>query len=528
MWTSLTTVESSVCCDPPFSFFFDLIGTHWKSTNSNPITLHRVCTLSRKQGASYLLIETALGRDDVLEEIDLLDTHLGGGGAAEAVMIASFAGPQDPSPDIAAVAPTSLLAYVVLINYRSPGHTNFTLSYIYEAIVTVPAYRGSSGDTNHLLNNFICADREFARRVRGRNFSLSGIYYAQQNGTTHVCAHACLRMALNSVGTSTKLITSAEINRTLNIQPPFHGLSLGQMKTVIDASGCVTASIVDCNGLPHSNFMTILAAIVESGHVALLVFKTGNSEEATEQDNIDHVVTIFGYTRNSDEWHPEAIPAYSGPPSTPYYPSSFWIDHLLIHDDNLGPYFAFSSRALELDERVTATWIVALHPIWPATRPDYTEAVAATLLANLLPSLAPLGRGRWFEMMTRKQLCYVLRTVLIERKRYIEHLGASKSHDNTRLTEEEISLLESDLPDWFWMVEISLPQLYAGNRSKLGEVLVDALNVPASNDQSTSLLALRLPSGTLKRSNNGTMRWYRSSMLAHSPIFQHRVHKNIW
>jgi hypothetical protein len=363
--------------------------------------------------------------------------------------------------------------------------------------------------------------------VRGRDFSLRGIYYAQQNRTTHVCAHACLRMALNSVVESTNLVTNAEINRTLGIQPPFRGLSLGQMKAVIDGTGRVTASIVDCNGLAHSNFMTILAAIVESGHVALLVFKTGNSEE-TEEENIDHVVTIFGHTLNSDEWHPEAIPAYSGPPSTPYYPSSFWIDHLLIHDDNLGPYFAFSSRALELDERVTATWIVALHPIWPATRPDYAEAAAATLLANLLPSLAPLGQGRWFELMTRKQLCYVLRTVLIERERYAEHLGTSSSHDNTRLTSEEISLLCNDLPDWFWMVEVSLPQLYSGNRSKLGDVLIDVLNVPASNDQSTSLLALRLPSGTLKRSNNGRMTWHRSSMLAHSAIFEHRAHQNVW
>jgi hypothetical protein len=147
VWTSLTTVESGIRCDPPFSFFFDLIGTHWKSNTSNPITLHRVCTLSRKQGASYLLVETALPRADVLEEIDLLDAHLGGGGAAEAVTIAFFAGPQDPSHDITAVPPSSLLAYVALINYRAPGHTDFTLSYIYEAIVTVPASRGNNGET---------------------------------------------------------------------------------------------------------------------------------------------------------------------------------------------------------------------------------------------------------------------------------------------------------------------------------------------------------------------------------------------
>ncbi len=527
MWTSLTTVESCVQCEPPFSFFFDLVGTHWKSTSSNPITLHRICTLSRKQGASYVVIESALTRADVREEIDFLDNQLGGGGAAEAVTIAFFSCRTNPAENIETVLPSSLLAHVVLINYRAPGITEFTNSYIYEAIVAIPAYRDSNGGINQLLNNFICADSEFRRSVRRREFSLRGIYYAQQNGVTHVCAHACLRMALNSIGVCNPPISSAMINNTLNIVPPFAGLSLGQMQTVIDGIDGVRASIVNCKDLPFSNFLTILAAIVESGHVALLVFRTDDASGESGQQNIDHVVTIFGHTRNSDEWHPEAIPAYSGPPSTPYYPSSFWIDHFLIHDDNLGPYFAFSSRALEFDPKVKATWIVALHPIWPATRPDYAEAAAAALLANLLPSLAPLGSGRWFEMMTRKQLRYVLRTILIERERYLEHLRDSRCHDSTVLSDEEVSLL-ADLPEMFWMVELSLPQLYAGNRSKLGDVLIDALNAPASDDLSTSLLALRVPSGLVKRANDGTMRWHPLSMRAHSPIFQHRAHTHVW
>jgi hypothetical protein len=239
------------------------------------------------------------------------------------------------------------------------------------------------------------------------------------------------------------------------------------------------------------------------------------------------VVTVFGHTRNSDEWHPEAIPAYSGPSSTPYYPSSFWIDHFLIHDDNFGPYFAFSSRALEFDANVKARWIVALHPIWPEVRPDYAEGAAAVLLANLLPSLTPLGRGRWFEMMTRNQLRYVLRTVLIQREKYLEHIRASKSHDLTNLSDVELELF-NELPEWFWMVEISLPQLYAGNRSKLGEVLIDALSEASSVDLTTSLIALRLPSILIKRNGDGTMRWYPLSMLAHSPIFQNRLNDNVW
>ena len=357
MWTSLTTVESCHPCEPPFSFFFDLVGTHWKSTSSNPITLHRICTLARKQGASSVVIESALSRADIREEIDLLDEYLGGGGAAEAVAMAFFSGQNDPV-QIADMPVDALLAHVVLINYRAPGSAEFTDSYIYEAVAVPPALRTSNGEPLRLLNNFICADGEFRRTVRGREFVLHGIYYAQQNGKTHVCAHACLRMALNSIGLCDPPISSRVINERLGLKPPFAGLSLGQMADVINGIEGVKASVVACENLALPNFLTILAAIVESGHVALLAFKTGIGENRDAGESVDHVVTVFGHTRNSDEWHPEAIPAYSGPQSTPYYPSSFWIDHFLIHDDNFGPYFAFSSRALEFDAKVKARWIV--------------------------------------------------------------------------------------------------------------------------------------------------------------------------
>jgi hypothetical protein len=244
-----------------------------------------------------VVTESALDRDDVKDEIELLDTSLGGGGAAEAVAMAFFATQDDPAENLNAISESSLLGTLVLINYRAPGHADFTHSYIYEALLRPPTLRIDGGQIP-LLNNFICADGSFVRRVRGRDFPLQGIFYAQQNGQTHVCAHACLRMALNSIGVCNPPITSGTINSTLSISPPLTGLSLGQISTVIDGIPGVKASIVDCNNLAHSKFLTILAAIVESGHVALLVFTTG-------KENVEHVVTVFGHTRNSDEWHPE-------------------------------------------------------------------------------------------------------------------------------------------------------------------------------------------------------------------------------
>jgi len=519
MWTGLATLESCLPVQPPFSFFFDLVASYWKSAE-RPLTLHRICTLARKQGARFVVVESALSRSDIREELDSLDNFLGGGGAAEALSISFLASELEPV-DINALSPTDVLGQVVLINYRAPGSSAFTHTYLYEAILTPPALRVGTGPPRQLLNNFICAEGRFRRSVKGREFELSGIYYCQQNELTHVCAHACLRMELNSIGACDPPISNGAINLRLGITPPFNGLSLGQVRNVIDGTAGAKASIVSCDNLPHSNFLTVLAAIVESGHVALLVFTTGDPQ-------IEHVVTVFGHTRNSDEWHPEAVPAYSGGPrSTPYYSSSFWIDHFLIHDDNFGPYYAFSSRALDVDQKVKARHIIALHPVCPVIRPDYAEAVAAIILLNVLPSLAPLPGGKWLEFITRAQQKFVLRTILIERNKYLDHLRAAKDHDGKTLTEAEIELF-GQLPDWFWMVEFSLPALYTGNRSKLGEILVDGFAQPNPSDVSTSLLAARLPGLLALKTASAQLTYHSSNMHAHSPIFQHRDHDHTW
>jgi hypothetical protein len=214
MWTGLPTIESCLSCDPPFSFFFDLVRIHWKSAGTHPLTLHRICTLARKQGARFVVIESALSRPDVREEIDLLDGSLGGGGAAEGIAISFFASAVDPT-DIGTASSAEVLGQVVVINYRAPGSSHFTHTFIHEAILTPPALRHGADPPQPLLNNFICAEGEFPYIVKGREFKLRGIYYCQQNGVTHACAHACLRMALNSIGASPTPISSRAINQEI-------------------------------------------------------------------------------------------------------------------------------------------------------------------------------------------------------------------------------------------------------------------------------------------------------------------------
>src|SRR5712691_1040795 len=101
-WTEIPIAPTDLDCRPPYSFYFDLVASHWKSNTSNNLTLHRICTLCRKQKVTHVCIESALGDPAVREEIDLLDQASGGDGNAEAISF-SFIIHDGPTVDINSV-----------------------------------------------------------------------------------------------------------------------------------------------------------------------------------------------------------------------------------------------------------------------------------------------------------------------------------------------------------------------------------------------------------------------------------------
>lgn len=540
MWSEITPVETVVDCRPPYSFYFDLIASYWQGPpGSNNLPLHRLCTLARKQGATRIVIESALARPKVREEIDWLDKACGGGGAAEAIAISFFAIAGDEEPKIAAIPEGAFLGQAVVVNYRGPGETTFSHSYVFEAVLHTPTIRGDGGVPRPLLNNYLTSESEFECEVGGRAFGVRGVYYCQQNKQTHVCAHASLRMALTS--RQNQSVTASYINETLNITPPCGGLRLPQVLEVIHAQG-LDANIIDCSTLKPETYASVLAATIESGSKALLVFTTGDEEPEVEADDCagdapsgetspgesgeEHVVLVYGHTRNSDEWHPQAIPAYAGPKSAPYYPSSNWIDHFLIHDDNFGPYYTLSSQALEFDKSVSAHWIIAVRDKATKVEPHAAETSASTALNLILPLLAPLGKGVWFDYVTKRPWKYVLRTILVTREAYKAHLGQLTGHDGSVMDPAQIDRIDS-LPERFWMVEFTLPALYTGNKAKLGEVLIasDVVNPQTYLDV---VHAVRLPTMLLMNDDGTQLKSGESGLNSHAPLYRTVAHDHEW
>lgn len=526
MWTELPTVSVTHDCAPPFSFFFDLVEPYLKADDANEAPLHRLCTLARKQGAETLVVESALSDIAVRAEIDALDRALGEGGAAEAVRVSFLASVQCAEVSEGDDA-TRVLGQATVINYRSPGEPDFSHSYIFEAFVAAPRLRDAQGQPHPLLNNFVSAEHDLECTIAGVQHRLAGVYYCQQNGVTHVCAHAALRMALTMRGNTT--VDSAYINATANVDDPAAGLQVEHIQRVVEAQG-FHAQVIDATKLERQETISNVASIVESGDQALLVFTTGNTfENGDEEIEAEHIVLVVGHTRHTDEWHPQALRDYAGLPSAPFFSASDWIDHLLIHDDNFGPYYTLSSHALEFSEKVKARYIIGIRRASTNLSAHFVELLAASTLIGLLPALAPIANNPWLAYISRDRSTPVLRPLLVARDRYLAHLKAARGHDGSSMSEEELAQLDS-LPDHFWMVEFSLPSLFTGNHSKLGEVLI-AAQADAERELSEQPLVfgIRVSGWMLRREGlDRKLTRRKTGLTAHSPIMRLNCECVVW
>jgi hypothetical protein len=186
-----------------------------------------------------------------------------------------------------------------------------------------------------------------------------------------------------------------------------------------------------------------------------------------------------------------------------------------------------SSRAFEVDKSITAPWIIGIHPSHvPQILPHFAENVAAVVLKGSISNFAAHGTGKWFSYLASGSWAYVMRPVLISRDAYKAHLLASIGHDQTKVAPNEIDPAD-DLPDWLWMVEFGLPALFTGNRSKLGEVLINTQVGTVTN--SLDLVAgLRLPSIFAVKNAVGAFDIHKVGLASHSPFFTSRMHGNEW
>ncbi len=275
---------------------------------------------------------------------------------------------------------------------------------------------------------------------------------------------------------------------------------------------------------PYQKF---LYAGVEAGGAALVGFDLALPEG---ESFASHIVPFFGHTFNQDAWVPMAENAYFTMGSeTRYISSHSWLSSFLMHDDNFGPNFCVPKDYLDPSE---VRFAVTIRREGTGFGGVDAEAIALDCVLSvskegLLENRQNAWTFRLLDALQRGNV--VLRSVAITRDEYAEHLAKVQDWEGNYEDEVYPKIMGQILPQMIWLVEISIPELFPGNKRKIGEVVLDATiseeNLPSDKFLSSGLCRLiRLPEWYLfskMEGDEGGFDETPSLLTTHVDLFRH-------
>jgi len=507
-----------------YESFFRIIDEFWLTPHQRRVA-HRICTVMRKFGAESIVVEgiTASSEEATRMKVEqeAIKRRLGAGTTFKVYKLTFLdetLNPQITEVELHAASERGcVLGYVVVVNVISEKGP--IRNYVFESVIRELGCRLSVGERNSwqpLNGHYLHVKRKFKCWLVGKDFPLEGSFFAQQNGITSVCAHACLVMMLNNVTKTGEIVSSEDINKFLGINhsttkfrvdlpgagadnnnASHVGLTAQDVKDVVEKYG-YEFHLRDFQGLKRPKFREFIYGFIESSFPALLSFRTGTNA---------HVVAAAGHTLNSNSWLPLASKTYSQtndqrallqPSQKSYLSSLAWVDDFLVHDDNVGMQLSFPAHAFHdvdhyaEDITFTPSYAVGIFPKAYNVQilAHQAERCAAEYLAHLAARIDhPIhARNYYLEHLlthfAQRRQTVVLRTSLVSREDYMQHLRLGDNHENL-LKNHTIELVEEHLlsGQLFWLVEVSEPDLYVGNKAKVMDVLIDPSFIPPSGSE---------------------------------------------
>jgi hypothetical protein len=231
-------------------------------------------------------------------------------------------------------------------------------------------------------------------------------------------------------------------------------------------------------------------------------------------------------------WKAEAELAYSVTYDEPtflrYKPASAWVDHFIIHDDNYGMYLCLALDSLrritlpKYDQAFRAAVCMTVVPrlVTSSAREAEVGSVASVRkFLDMLSNTRQAIRLPWLERLSQEKVApWVARTLFVSRGDYARHLRSRKDFEGAKLQTDEIDFILRDTPKSFWLTEVSLPDLYTGNKSKLIDVLHPPTTTPEVRQMSTNIIEIVAPGVCFKF--RGKRKYLPLSTLSHFPLFR--------
>lgn len=498
--TFATKTELLQPCDPPFSFF-ELVESIWEGAYHQPF--HRLCTLMRKMNARSFLKEELLLNQELEDEKEMAEAQRNQPVDLKAIRLTFFCSlPESLKWDDAELLPENhLLGYTVIVKLKSPSQPQSFCTFMLEAVVRPPSvvFVPDQSDiliepiTNYYLHNTQQFHTTIGTQKLSRTFSIRGSFFTQQNQLTSICAHAALRIAINSspILQAPKL-TNKYINDILKIDKydPRKGLNNEQIAHVVESLGFIvhSANFLQNTSIEYDHF---LYPSLESCLPTILGLEHWDEKA---QKLAGHVVTVLGHTTNSDRWEPEARRGYGSYPIKHYISSAEWCDHYIISDDNFGMYSTLPSGSIRnfivptKNPNQHVSMAMSIVPKCVILPGYYAEQLAMLRAYSLIDGVKLSPPNIWLDRMKGKKQNLVCRTLLQTKEKYLNHINNYVAN----FTVKQQNCFDS-LPDYIWVSEVSLPNIFTGNKHKLGDVVICANSTPREHNHGESLALAWFP-----------------------------------
>ena len=334
-------------------------------------------------------------------------------------------------------------------------------------------------------HNCVPQPQKYFLTVGAKTFDIEGVLYCQQNTLNKACAQVAIRSLLSRLLPETD-VSYRRINQIASSVDPSHipnqGLDVQQIRKIFDVYGIKYSDVdysIKATATPEEKekknqqqidlpYQKYAYSGLESGGGALVGFRCTNSR----REEARHIIPIYGHTFNKDTWAPDANFAYFRiGTKAGYIPSEIWTSSFVGHDDNLGPNYCIPRLYIQKEK---VDYVLEVFRPGIAYSGVEAEAVALNILYSLIADLDS-SKNSW--ILRLKQWCscqrLVFRALALSKNEYMSHLRSLSDWEGNNESTEICSVLESELPDYVWAVEISTPQLFPANKRKLGEILFD-------------------------------------------------------
>lgn len=382
------------------------------------------------------------------------------------------------------------------------------------------------------------------------SFSIDkGNYFSQQNGMTNCCAHAAIKTALRgydptiSCDSLNKVLIKSKRDQgctiddeTLEIGRMARGLTPEEMLTAIKNFSlnspnmpALAPYLIKAHDLPITSFVETIYRAIESKIPVILLLRIPDNV-AMGNSFVGHAVSLVGHTFNKHNWCAYGSGYFSAENQVSYLSSYLWCDNYVVQDDNFGPayqlpcnflsdYYEYGVTIEKLGLNIASQKVLdnmgLNYPldviiIPPAKLETITEKLDTVERAAAQYFVQQLGRfsrdkvlnlsekqrelfDRYFYYIFKykrtKPRVFITRTLLTSKKEYLESsvkdIYAAHQIDDKKLTD----VLNDDiLPDFFWLTEVSVPELYQISYRKIGEIITEVIT-----QESTEIRLIRIP-----------------------------------